>query len=639
MGAAMPSDQGRLPRKLAAILYADVAGYSRLTGEDEDSTHRVLIDYLDLVTRSVGEHRGRVMHYAGDAVLAMFEAALDALSCAVAIQHELRARNAALPEARRVQFRMGVNLGDVIEDRGDIYGDGVNVAARLESLADPGGICISGMVHEAVFGKLAIEFESLGEKQVKNIARPVHVYRALLHRKAAGAPPWDLRIARFAGIAALLVAVLGLAWWQPWRSDFRAASVERMAFPIPSKPSLALVALKNLSGDGSDDAFADALSEHLVAMLGKLPGVFVIAKDSAFVLAERPILVHEVSERLGVRYVLDGTYLRAGDAMRISVRLGDALEGRYVWSGDSDLRPGNVFAGLGRITADIATRLRVDLSGEQKAALARAPTQSAKAWDLHARARAEEHILTRENNARARALWSQATERDPGFVIGWLSIGKTHWNDIWFGWSEDFAASLQQAETSALKALEIDSASAGAQQLLGAARLFRLDYANALEYGVKATSLAPNDPDALAMLAVTQNSAGHPEQAERSLQAAMRLNPYHPPWYLLPRAEAQRLGGRYDEAIKTVREELRRIDSIPARTRLAMYYAQAGSEALAKAEIRKVLKERPKMTLTSWSQTQKFKDPAQLEEDAAALGKAGLPADLSFECLARDKCP
>ena len=635
----MLSEHGRLPRKLAAILYADVAGYSRLTGEDEDSTHRVLSDYLDLITRSVGEHRGRVMHYAGDAVLAMFEAALDALSCAVKLQRELKARNVSLPETRRVQFRIGVNLGDVIEDRGDIYGDGVNVAARLESLADPGGVCISGMVHEAVFGKLAIEFESLGEKQVKNIARPVHVYRALLHPKANDPAPRPLRIARFAAVAAVLVAVLGLAWWQPWRSDFAAASVERMAFPMPPKPSLALVPLRNLSGDGSDSAFADALSAHLIATLGKLPGVFVIAKDSSFALAERRGPVHEVSERLGIRYVLDGTYRRAGDTLRVSVRLHDALEGRNVWLGEFELRPDNLFTGLGQLAADVATMLRIDLSEEQKAALVRAPTQSAEAWGLHVRARAQKQILSRENNANARALWFQATERDPGFVIGWLSISRTHWSDIWFGWSEDFAASLQQAEASALRGLEIDSDSSGAHQLLGAVRLFHLDYGKALEHGVKATSLAPNDADAFALLAVSQNFAGHPEEAERSVQAAMRLNPYYPPWYLLPQAEAQRLGGRYDEAIRTVREELRRIDSIPARTRLAMYYAHAGSEELARAEISKVLKVKPKMTLAIWSQTQKFRDPAQLKEDAAALRKAGMPANLSWECLVRDKCP
>lgn len=642
----MSFEQDRLPRKLAAILYADVVGYSRLTGEDEDSTHRLLSDYLDLIARIVKAHRGRVMHYAGDAVLAMFEAAVDALSCAAKIQEDLNRRNQELPETRQIHFRIGVNIGDVIEDRGDIYGDGVNVAARLESLADPGGICISGMVHEAIFGNLDIEFESLGEKKVKNIARPVHVYRALLHQKAKSeAPssrsplPETMRITGFAVITAIIVVAVAFAWWQPWKPDFAPASVERMAFPMPAKPSIVFIPFRNVSDDKKDDAFADALSEHLIVLLGRLPNVFVISKDSSFEFAKAPVEVYEVSEQLGVRFVLKGTFRRASDDIWISAQLGEALTGKRVWSRAFDLRSEDVFVGLGKIAADVASILHVPLSDEQKAALVKAPTNSVEAWLLHVRARSEEHRLTRDTNVSAREFWSRATERDPGFVIAWLSISRTHWSDIWFGWTEKLAESLHLAEASALRALEIHPASAGAHQLLGGAELFRSNYEKALEYGERATALAPNDADPFAMLAISQFFAGQPHEADRSLNAAMRLNPFHPPWYLLPRAEAYRLSGRYDEAIRTVKEELRRIDNVPARIRLAMYYAQADRKELARAEIRKVLHEQPKTTLASWSETQKFKDSVQREEDFIALENAGLPAILGWECLVRNKCP
>lgn len=642
----MPFEQGRLPRKLAAILYADVVGYSRLTGVDEDSTHRLLSDYLDLIARIVESHRGRVMHYAGDAVLAMFEAAVDALSCATKIQEDLKRRNQELPETRQVHFRIGVNIGDVIEDRGDIYGDGVNVAARLESLADPGGICISSIVHDAIFGKLDIEFESLGEKQVKNIARPVHVYRALLHQKAdSEAPrararlPGATQITGFTVIATIIVVVVGFAWWQPWKPDFAAAAVERMAFPMPAKHSIALIPFRNVSDDKKDDAFADALSEHLIALLGKLPNILVISKESSFKFAKAPVEVHEVSEQLGVHYVLKGTFQRASDDISISAQLGEALKGKRIWSGAFDLRPDDVFVGLGKIATDVASILQVPLSDEQKTALLNAPTSSVEAWLLHVRARSEEQRLTRDSNIRAREFWSQATERDPGFANAWLSISGTHWRDIRFGWTENLAESLHRAEASALRALEIDPESPGAYQLLGGAQLYRSNYEKALEYGERAAALAPNDADALAALAISQFFASQPHDAERSVNAAMRLNPFYPPWYLLPRAEAYRLSGRYDEAIRTVKEELRRIDNVPARIRLAMYYAQAGNQELARAEIRKVLNEQPKTTLASWVQMQRFKDPVQLEEDLVALENAGLPAILSWECLVRNKCP
>ena len=268
----------RLPRKLTAILYADVAGYSRLTGEDEDATHHTLSEYLDLISRSIESHRGHVMHYAGDAVLAMFEAVVDALGCGVRIQRDLATRNEHVPEEQKVQFRIGVNLGDVIEDRGDIYGEGVNVAARLESLADPGGICISRSVYDQVKNKLELGYESLGEQQVKNIAEAVEVYRVLLEPEAAGTVI-DKKYAKRsrwlwpALVAALLLIVSGgLIWVQPWLHREEPGSIERVEFSLPDKPSIAVLPFVNLS-----DRVSSTLSE---AQLAALPTVEVYDPDT-----------------------------------------------------------------------------------------------------------------------------------------------------------------------------------------------------------------------------------------------------------------------------------------------------------------------------------------------------------------------
>ena len=291
-------DSERLPRKLAAILYADVAEYSRLTGEDEDATHRRLSEYLDLISSTVDEHHGRVMHYAGDAVLAMFEAVIDALSGAVAIQNELQLRNQELPDDRKVQFRIGVNLGDVIEDREDIYGDGVNVAARLESLADPGGVCISESVRTTVGKRIDLNFEFMGEQEVKNIAEPVRAYRLVPHEADTN---------------------------HATRSSSRKPE-------LPDKPSIAVLPFTNMSGDPEQEYFSDGITEDIITELSRFPALFVIARHSSFVFKGQTIDLKEVGGRLGVRYLVEGSVRKAGDRVRITAQLIDATTGDHIWA-------------------------------------------------------------------------------------------------------------------------------------------------------------------------------------------------------------------------------------------------------------------------------------------------------------------
>ncbi len=329
-----------LERKLTAIFYADVAGYSRLMGQDEAGTHRILRDYLDFMAVEIERRGGRIVHYAGDAVLADFGSVIAAFEAAVAIQRELRERNDTLPEEGRLEFRIGLNLGEVIVDRNDIYGDGVNVAARLESLADPGGICISATVHDQIVGSVETGFEDMGAQSVKNIERPVSCYRVLLSAdaprqrpKGTGGKPKAKVLA--AVVALLLIVGGGIAWWT-MAPKLETASPDRMALPLPDKPSIAVLPFANLSQESKDDYFVDGMTDDLITDLSNISGLFVIARNSVFTYKGRAVKVQEVAEDLGVRYVLEGSVRKASGQVRINAQLIDALNGTHVWAARFD---------------------------------------------------------------------------------------------------------------------------------------------------------------------------------------------------------------------------------------------------------------------------------------------------------------
>jgi len=632
-----------MERRLTAILAADVVGYSRLMGENEAGTLTALKSHRrELIDPTVSEHNGRIVKLMGDGALVEFPSVIEAVQCAVEVQMGMSTRNVGVPKEIQIQFRIGINLGDVIVEGDDIYGDGVNIAARLEALAVPGGIYVSRTVFEHVKNKVKVRFKDLGAQDVKNIPEPVRIYSILLDggtpesvERATKRGFTRVRAIGFATVALMVIAGLLLGWWQAWKPDFEPASVARMAFALSEKPSIAVIPFQNLSDGNGSDALVDALSELLIAIVGKLPNAFVIATDSSFKLAEKAIEVHEISERLGVRYVFEGIYEKANGVTRITARLSDALKGNHIWSETFDVAAEDFFAFQNKIANVIASSLQ--LTGNP-VVLAGPPTNSHAAWSLHVEALAEKRKWDREANANARDLWAKAVTRDPDFTFAWLSIGWTHWADVLLGWSQNVADSIKNMEAVASKVLEIDPGSAEANELLGAAYLFKMDHNKALEFGAKAVALNPNSADALARLSIAQNVAGRPEEAQRLIEAAMRLNPYYPFWYLHPRAEAYRFSGRYREAIETVKEELRLFDNYFTRTRLAIYYSQSDQGELAKAEIRKAREGNPRMTLSNWTEARFFMGPTQISEDLAALKKAGLPEILNFECLVRDKC-
>ena len=326
-------------RKLTAILSADVKGYSRLMQEDEEATVRTITAYRQVIAEVVQKLRGRVVDSPGDNILCEFASVMDAVRSAVEIQEELKVRNAELPEERRMEFRIGVNLGDVIHEEARIYGDGVNVAARVESLAGAGGICVSGTVFDQIETKLPLGYEYLGEQSVKNISKPVRVYKVLMDPEAVGKVIGEARVGPRKGqrvalalVGVLLLIVGGLLIWRVASPPLEVASVKKMAFPLPDRPSIAVLPFDNLSEDPKQEYFSDGLTEEIISALSSVPKLFVIARNSTFTYKGKPVKVQQVSEELGVRYVLEGSVRKSGDKIRITAQLIDALNGNHLWS-------------------------------------------------------------------------------------------------------------------------------------------------------------------------------------------------------------------------------------------------------------------------------------------------------------------
>ena len=382
-----------MERRLAAILAADVVGYSRLMEADEEATARTLSRCREIIEGSVASHHGRVFGSAGDSVIAEFASPVEAVRCAVAIQRELEAHNVDLAEDRCMRLRIGVNLGDVIVEGDNLLGDGVNIAARLETLAEPGGISLARSVFDQVKKQLDLGYEYLGEHEVKNIAEPVPVYRVLTEPEAAGkvigkakraTQSWKRLV--LAAVVFVLIGVAGAVMWlRPWAPTIEPASVERMAFPLPDKPSIAVLPFTNLSDDPSQEYFADGMTEDLITDLSKISGLFVIARNSSFSYKGQQVKVRQVAEDLGVRYVLEGSVRRAGDQVRINAQLVDATTGGHLWADRFDRDLGDIFKLQDEVIGNIVSALAVELTDKEKAGRKRF-TAVAKAKELFEKA-------------------------------------------------------------------------------------------------------------------------------------------------------------------------------------------------------------------------------------------------------------
>ena len=623
-------------RKLTAILSADVKGYSCLMGEDEEATVRTLNVYKEVMTNLIQQHRGRVVDASGDNVLAEFGSVVDAVRCAVEIQKELKARNAELPENRRMEFRIGVNLGDVIEDGEQILGDGVNIAARLESLSDAGGICISGTAFDHVRNKLDLGYEYLGEQTVKNIALPVRVYKVLIEPEAAGkvigekkAKPRQLQMATMGLVIGVIAVVAVFVIWKfyiPSAPQPEVASKDKMAFPLPDKPSIAVLPFTNMSGDPKQEYFSDGLTEQIITSLSKFQRLFVIARNSTFVYKGKPVKVQKVAEDLGVRYVLEGSVQKSRDRVRITAQLIDAMTGRHIWTENYDRELKDIFALQDEITIKIMTAMRVELTeGEQARHWIKWETDNLKAFDKNYQGIGFMRRGTKQDNDTARQLFEEAIAFDPKFVYPYMNLGLTHFWDARFGWSGSPAKSLQRAFELAQKALAMEESIDVAHSLLASIYLVMRQHDKAIAEGERAVALNPNGAFAYMVLAAIVGCAGKWEESVLYAKQSMRLNPFPEfgDYWILGRAYF--MTGQFDEAIVALRKALQMNPNfLPAHIFLAAYYSSLGRDAEATASAKEVLRINPKFTIESYAKTLPYKDKADIDREVDALRKAGL---------------
>jgi adenylate cyclase len=623
----------RAKRKLTAIFSADVKGYSRLMREDELATVETLKKYREVMTSLIQEYRGRVVDAPGDNVLAEFSSVVDAVECAVKIQEELKASNAELPENRRMEFRIGINLGDVIEEGDRIYGDGVNIAARLEALADPGGICISKTAFDQIETKLPLGYEYLGEQTVKNIAKPVEVYRVLTEPEAAGKVVEGKRPRpvqwRWTALAIAAVLVVGAAvtirrfYSRP--PPMEPASLEKMAFPLPDKPSIAVLPFANMSGDPNQEYFSDGITEEIITALSKVPRLFVIARNSTFTYKGKPVKVQKVAEDLGVRYVLEGSVRMAGDRVRITAQLIDAITGHHLWAERYERNMKDIFALQDEITLKILVALQVKLTkGEQHAFLGKG-TDNLEAYLKFLQSSEHSARFTKEDNVLARQLAKEAIALDPGYAIAYLRLSATHLMDLMYGSSESPGESLRLAEEPIKKALALDANLAEAHAFLGRIYLTKKQHEKAIVEGERALALGPNSDFIHAALAFTLRYSGRPEEAIALYKKAIRLNPIPPVWYLWGLGFSYFMLGQYEEAIAELRKALHRApDSQFSHIVLAATYSELGREEEACAAVAEVLRINPKFSLEQWAKTHMYKNQADLDRTVEALRKAGL---------------
>jgi adenylate cyclase len=574
-----------LQRKLAAILSADVAGFSRLMGEDEAATVRTLGTCRNLVADVIAKHRGRVVDMPGDNVLAEFISAVDAVQAAAAMQAQLTECNATLPEPRRMTFRIGVNLGDVIEDEGRIYGDGVNIAARVQTLAEPGGICISGKVHEEVRRKLDAGFVDLGEHELKNIAGPIRIFRmqGANQRQAAAVPA------------------------------------------LRAKPSLFVHPFANMSGEAEQEFFADGLTEDIITELSRFRELFVISRNTSFKYKGRPLDVQNVAKELGVQYVVEGSVRKAGNRVRITVQLIDAETDRHIWAERYDRELADIFAIQDEVTGAIVCTLpgRVEAATRDRAA--RKPTDNMAAYECVLAAKVLHHRSKREDCAQALRLIDRAIELDPDYAHAhaWRAcILGQQWI---YGWCVDKEATWNGVREELTIALSLDDNDNDVHRILAALNINQNEFDKAAYHQARALSLNPNDDLIVVQQGELLTWLGQPEQGIDWIRKAMRLNPYHPArfWYHLGRAFFA--ARHYAEAIEAVQH----IDS-PDHVHhalLAGSHAQMGNAAAAARHAGEVLKRMPEFHVDKdYLPLLHYKRESDLAHHREAVLKAGLPA-------------
>ena len=587
-----------LPRKLAAIFYADVAGYSRLTGQDEDSTHRALSELLDLISSRVDTHNGKVMHFAGDAVLAKFDAIIDALSCAIEIQKELATRNESLTEDSKVLLRIGINLGDVIEDRGDIYGDGVNIAARLEALANPGGICISEAVRFALKDKLEVEYEHMGEQALKNIEEPVRAYNIITSTTE--------KTTQISSVT------------NPGSSE--------LEFKLPNRPSIAILPFKSLGPDQDQNYLADGIRLGIQASLVQLTGLFLINVRALNAYKSRDISAMEAGKKLGVAYILDGAVQQSGSKVRATVQIIEVSTGHAMWAESYDRVLEEIFDLQDEITKEVISSLNVKLMKGEAGRIWAMKLKNPDSHQFFYRGLSHLYEGNKDDNVIAREMFEKLYEFEPDSVTGPSNISVTYWNDGFFDWTDSQADSYAMAEKWAVKATQYEDNNGLGHAVLGYLQLLNGRHEEALEICTRAVELRASCPLANVMRGLVLNYNGDSTAAVRDIREALHLQRVYPPWMINFLATAYRDSGDLELSISAAEESLRlNPDKNVAQLILCSDYEIAADHEQAQIAAASIIGKDPSFSLSNYADDLPYKNMETLKKIIGVLREAGLP--------------
>ena len=628
----MPAEE-KVTRKLRAILSADVKGYSLLMSDDEAFTVKTLKAYRTLMSEQIEKHTGRVVDAPGDNLLAEFASAVEAVQCGVEIQKILQEKNDDLPINKRLEFRIGVNIGDVIRDGDSLYGEGVNIAARIEGLADPGGVCISRNTYDHIKNKLKWGYEYIGEHSVKNIKDPVRVYKVLMASEDAGkligerpktsSSKWVWPTIVLATI--FLTAIVYQVYQRYTKPDIEPASIDKMAFPLPEEPSIAVLPFTNMTGDPEQDYLSDGFTEHIITSLSKVPYIFVIARNSTFSYKGKSVKIQQIAEELSVRYVLEGSLQRSNDHVRITVQLIDATTGHHIWAENYDRNLTDIFALQDEIAMKTMAGLQLKLTIEELGSLSATKTKNIKAYEKFLMG--SEQIMRRklESSQQARILAQEAISIDPEYSAAYLLLARTYLDDVWYYNTKSAAKTLDTAENLIQKSIDLTGQDATTHLLLGTVYYLGRQYDKAdIEYQ-KAVDLSPNSADANYSFGRSLRYAGRFEEAIHFLKKAIRLNPITPLNYKNNLAWAYAFSEQYEKAISIWNKLIElHSDYFFAYMGLALVHQLTGDELKAREAAAEVMRLKPKLTVSMLAKGPATKN-VDRERMLEALRKAGIP--------------
>ena len=627
-----------MERRLAAILLTDMVGYSRLMGLDEEGTiARQKAHRQEIIDPKISAYGGRIVKTTGDGLLVEFPSAVDAVKCAIEVQREMIGDDTGVPVEQRIRYRIGINLGDIVIDGDDILGDGVNVAARLEGLAEPGGICVSGTVYDQLKSNIDAGYEFLGEKYVKNISEPIRVFKVLLDPEQAGQTISTKRLVSrpvtiMATAVVLLAALMAtwILWWQPWQLIVTPAEPGKMALPLPKRPSIAVLPFRSSAATEKSSLIAAGLSDDIQSALSRLSEMFVIAPDATRKFSKDVPSIKSVAEELGIRYVVQGRVEQQDDRIRVSARLTDALSGREIWSQRFDSKIGDMFSIRDKITLEIVSEIGANISPGQVDLALRRGTNNLDAWLLVRDAiyrntlLAPEHILPAQKSAR------KAIELDPKYAQAYAVLGGLLRNQ-----GQNFPGDrpreelFRESERLLRKALELDENLSDVQRRLANLSLARGQHDRAVQFASKATAIDPNSWLNQGVMGWALNHAGRPRDAVAYLKRAMRLNPNHASWVPRELSHSFLLQGDFDEALawfdRTLKAKPDRFTEMLVRVRAAIILTRRGNATAAQQEIARAKEVFPKVSIDFLHKSRSYKDPTIYQRWDPILIDLGLP--------------